>query len=36
MAESVVDASEVVLEEELFFDDPPREASPRRDELVLS
>lgn len=34
MAESVVDASEVVMEEELFFDDPPREAAPRRDELV--
>jgi serine/threonine protein kinase len=34
MAESVADASEVVLEEELFFDDPPREPAPRRDELV--
>jgi serine/threonine-protein kinase len=34
MAESVVDTSEVVLEEELFFDDPPRESGMRRDELV--
>jgi serine/threonine protein kinase len=34
MAESVADASEVVLEDELLFDDPPRESSPRRDELV--
>ena len=34
MVESVVDASEVVMEEELFFDDPPREPALRRDELV--
>src|SRR5882724_1403343 len=34
MTESVADASEVVMEDELFFDDPPRESAPRRDELV--
>jgi eukaryotic-like serine/threonine-protein kinase len=34
MTESVADASEVVMEDELFFDDPPRESPPRRDELV--
>jgi eukaryotic-like serine/threonine-protein kinase len=34
MVESVVDASEVVMEEELLFDDPPREQFVRRDELV--
>jgi serine/threonine protein kinase len=33
MADSVAD-TEVVMEEELLFDDPPREAPPRRDELV--
>ena len=31
---SVADAAEVVMEDELFFDDPPRESAPRRDELV--
>ena len=34
MAENIADESEVVLEDELFFDDPPREPAPRRDELV--
>lgn len=34
MVESVVDGSEVVMEEELLFDDPPREQVVRRDELV--
>src|SRR6478735_10716882 len=34
MVESVVDASEVVMEEELLFDDPPREPVFRREELV--
>ncbi len=34
MTESVADTAEVVMEDELFFDDPPRESPPRRDELV--
>ena len=34
MTESVADESEVVFDDELSFDDPPREAAPRRDELV--
>jgi len=34
MVESVADASEVVMEEELFFDDPPRESVVQRQELV--
>lgn len=34
MVESVADAAEVVMEEELFFDDPPRESVAQRHELV--
>jgi eukaryotic-like serine/threonine-protein kinase len=34
MVESVADAAEVVMEEELFFDDPPRESVVQRQELV--
>src|SRR6478609_1546523 len=34
MVESVADAAEVVMEEELFFDDPPREPAAHRGELV--
>jgi serine/threonine-protein kinase len=34
MVESVADAAEVVMEEELFFDDPPRESVVQRHELV--
>ncbi|HEY0464517.1 MAG TPA: serine/threonine-protein kinase, partial [Polyangiaceae bacterium] len=34
MADSVADAAEVVMEEELFFDDPPREPAAHRGELV--
>src|SRR6478752_6296555 len=34
MVETVADAAEVVMEEELFFDDPPRESVVHRQELV--